>query len=58
MKSFLLAGLALASQAAWAGTVARRSAFAVALLDGAAITLLAIAVGGVAGWALKRRRRN
>ncbi len=58
MKSFLLAGLALASQAAWAGTVALKSAFAVPLLDDAAITILAIAVGGVAGWALKRRRRN
>jgi hypothetical protein len=58
MKSFLLAGLALASQAAWAGTVALKSAFAVPLLDDAAITILAVAVGGVAGWALKRRRRN
>ena len=58
MKSLLLAGLALASQAAWAGTVALKSAFAVPLLDDAAITILAVAVGGVAGWALKRRRRN
>ena len=47
MKSFLLAGLALASQAAWAGTVALKSAFAVPLLDDAAITILAVA--GFAG---------
>jgi len=58
MKTWMLTALALASQAAWAGTVALKPSFSVPMLDDAGLVVLALAVGGVAGWAVRRRGRK
>ena len=61
MRTLLAAVLALLATDALAGTpvpVRLLVPNPVPALDDAALTILAVAVGGVAGWAFKRRRRK
>ena len=59
MKSLLAALLASASLPAWAGGVSiLKGATPVPALDEAGVLLLAVVVGGGAGWVVKRNRRK
>jgi len=59
MKALLAALLASTAVTAWGGpAVVVRIATPVPALDDGGLVLLAIVVGGLAGWAAKRRRRR
>lgn len=58
MKTLVAMLLASASLAASAGAVSVLRAAPVPALDEGALVLLALAVGGIAGWAVKRRGRK
>jgi hypothetical protein len=59
MKTLLAMLMASATAAAWAGPApVLRIAQPVPALDEAGLMLLAIVVGGVASWAVKRRNRR
>lgn len=58
MKTLVAMLLASASLAASAGAVSVLRAAPVPALDEGALVLLALAVGSIAGWAVKRRGRK
>jgi hypothetical protein len=59
MKAMLAILLASTAVTAWGGpVVVVRVASPVPALDAAGLVLLAVLVGGVAGWAAKRRHRR
>lgn len=56
MKASLPLAMLVVALPAWAGP-AVRSSFAVPALDVAGVALLVVLVGGVAGWAARRRKK-
>ena len=59
MKALLAMLLASATASSWAGPVpVLRTAAPVPALDDAGLVLLAVVVGGVASWAVRRRNRR